>query len=90
MEPAESSRRCRANLIQPAQLHRNDFAFSAVWPRLARSSVLTSSGLVVGVFQGRSIFLKDAATVRDGPAEVSTHVRHGWGPSLAASRPSLA
>ena len=37
--------------------------------------------LVVGVFQDRPVFLKDVATVRDGPAEVATYVRHGWGPA---------
>lgn len=37
--------------------------------------------LVVGVFSARSVFLKDVATVHDGPAEVSGYVRHGWGPA---------
>ena len=37
--------------------------------------------LVVGVFQGRPVFLKDVATVRDGPSEVVSYVRHGWGPA---------
>ena len=37
--------------------------------------------LVVGVFNNRPVFLKDVATVRDGPAEVTTYVRHGWGPA---------
>lgn len=37
------------------------------------------SALVVGVFQGRPVFLKDVARVLDGPAEVSSYVRHGWG-----------
>lgn len=37
------------------------------------------SELVVGVFQDRPVFLKDVATVLDGPAEVSNYVRHGWG-----------
>ena len=37
--------------------------------------------LVVGVFQDRPVFLKDVATVSDGPAEVVNYVRHGWGPA---------
>jgi multidrug efflux pump subunit AcrB len=37
--------------------------------------------LVVGVFDGRPVFLKDVATVRDGPDEVNSYVRHGWGPA---------
>jgi len=37
--------------------------------------------LVVGVFNGRPVFLKDVATVSDGPAEVTTYLHHGWGPA---------
>ena len=37
--------------------------------------------LVVGVFDGRPVFLKDVATVEDGPEEIASYVRHGWGPA---------
>jgi multidrug efflux pump subunit AcrB len=37
--------------------------------------------LVVGVFDGVPVFLKDVATVQDGPDEVANYVRHGWGPA---------
>ncbi len=37
--------------------------------------------LVVGVFNGSPVFLKDAAIIHDGPDEVSNYVRHGWGPA---------
>ena len=37
--------------------------------------------LVVGVFDGRPVFLKDVAQVADGPDEVANYVRHGWGPA---------
>ncbi len=37
--------------------------------------------LVVGVFSGRPVFLKDVADVSDGPDEVTSYVRHGWGPA---------
>jgi multidrug efflux pump subunit AcrB len=37
--------------------------------------------LVVGVFGGSPVFLKDVATVEDGPEEVANYVRHGWGPA---------
>jgi multidrug efflux pump subunit AcrB len=37
--------------------------------------------LVVGVFDSVPVFLKDVATVEDGPAEVAHYVRHGWGPA---------
>lgn len=37
--------------------------------------------LVVGVFDGSPVFLKDVANVEDGPAEITNYVRHGWGPA---------
>lgn len=37
------------------------------------------SALVVGVFQGHPVYLKEVARVVDGPAEISSYVRHGWG-----------
>ncbi len=37
--------------------------------------------LVVGVFDGRPVFLKDVAQIEDGPDEVANYVRHGWGPA---------
>jgi multidrug efflux pump subunit AcrB len=37
--------------------------------------------LVVGVFDGRPVFLKDVAQVEDEPDEVAGYVRHGWGPA---------
>src|SRR5262245_3622538 len=37
--------------------------------------------LVVGVFNGRPVFLKDVAQVEDGPDETAGYVRHGWGPA---------
>ncbi|MEZ6105319.1 MAG: efflux RND transporter permease subunit [Pirellulaceae bacterium] len=37
--------------------------------------------LVIGVYDSRPVFLKDVATLRDGPEEVESYVRHGWGPA---------
>lgn len=37
--------------------------------------------LVIGVFDGQLVFLKDVARVEDGPEEVTNYVRHGWGPA---------
>src|SRR6188472_1255566 len=37
--------------------------------------------LVVSVFDGRPVFLKDVAQVEDGPDETAGYVRHGWGPA---------
>lgn len=43
--------------------------------------------LVVGVYQNRPVFLKDVATVRDGADEVTSYVRHGWGPARGFEAP---
>lgn len=43
------------------------------------SSVAALDDVVVGVFDGRPVFLKDVADVRDGAAEIANYVRHGWG-----------
>lgn len=37
--------------------------------------------LVIGVFGDRPVFLKDVANVVDGPEEIASYVRHGWGPA---------
>lgn len=37
--------------------------------------------LVVGVFDGQLVFLKDISRIDDGPEETSSYVRHGWGPA---------
>jgi multidrug efflux pump subunit AcrB len=37
--------------------------------------------LVVSVFDGAPVFLKDVASVEDGPEEVASYVRHSWGPA---------
>jgi multidrug efflux pump subunit AcrB len=37
--------------------------------------------LVVRVFDGQPVFLKDVARIDDGPEEIATYVRHGWGPA---------
>ena len=39
------------------------------------------SVMVIGVFDGRPVFLKDVARIDDGPEEVVNYVRHGWGPA---------
>ncbi|HCE44881.1 MAG TPA: AcrB/AcrD/AcrF family protein [Lentisphaeria bacterium] len=37
--------------------------------------------IVVGVFDGRPVFLKDVAEISDGPDEVASYVRYGHGPA---------
>ncbi|MBS0261113.1 MAG: efflux RND transporter permease subunit [Planctomycetes bacterium] len=45
------------------------------------SSAAQLRDLVVGVFDGRPVYLKDVARIEDGPEEVASYVRHGWGPA---------
>jgi multidrug efflux pump subunit AcrB len=46
--------------------------------------------LVVGVFNHAPVFLKDVANIVDGPDEISSYVRHGWGPAKGFSdRPDV-
>jgi multidrug efflux pump subunit AcrB len=44
--------------------------------------------LVVSVYADRPVFLKDIATIDDGPAEVVSYVRMGWGPAWNLPRES--
>ena len=37
--------------------------------------------LMVGVYQGRPVYLRDVAEVTDGPDELSTYTRFGFGPA---------
>ena len=37
--------------------------------------------LVVAVSADRPVYLKDVATIVDGPEEATSYVRHGWGPA---------
>jgi len=37
--------------------------------------------LVIGVFDEQPVFLDDVARVDDGPEEIASYVRHGWGPA---------
>lgn len=70
-----------SNVTLPAgEFTRSDVAFQveAGMP-LTRSADLGQ--LVMGVSDGRPVFLKDVAEVRDGPAETTDYVRHGWGPA---------
>jgi multidrug efflux pump subunit AcrB len=80
--PLEVERAIRgANLTVPAgQFTRGDAAYAA---EAGMDSVRPEqlAAIVVGVSQGRPVFLRDVARVKDGPAEVANYVRHGWGPA---------
>ncbi len=51
----------------------------SVSPHLIDPSQLPE--VVVGTSDQRPIFLKDVATIHDGPDEVRSYTRHGWGPA---------
>ncbi|MEQ1827785.1 MAG: efflux RND transporter permease subunit [Pirellula sp.] len=72
-----------SNVASPtATISRRDQSFEvAVKPHL--HSEADVGELVVGVFDGRPVFLKDVAVVKDGPDETSDYVRHGWGAARA-------
>ncbi len=48
-------------------------------------SVDDVENLVVSVFDGKPVYLKDVATVLDGPAEVTSYTWHGYGPAREES-----
>jgi multidrug efflux pump subunit AcrB len=88
--------RLQAYSLSPLEIERSLVAANVTVPggeftqsdavrRVDAGLVLRSAGqavdLVVGVFGGRPVFLKDVAVVHDGPAEVTSYVRHGWGPA---------
>lgn len=76
-----------ANVIQPAgEFTRND-AVVRVEGGLAVDSPERLPELVVGVYQERPVYLKDVASLRDGPDEVVSYVRHGWGPARGFEAP---
>ena len=76
-----------ANVTHPAgDFTRNDAVIRVVGG-IAADRPERLGELVVGVFQGRPVFLKDVATVRDGPDEVASYVRHGWGPARGFEAP---
>lgn len=70
-----------ANITLPAgDFTKGDATFS-VEAGLGITNPQQLRNLVVGVFLDRPVFLKDVATVRDGPDEMTTMMRHGWGPA---------
>lgn len=70
-----------SNVVLPAgDATRDDrrMTFAAGTGTLAPHSL---GELVVGVFDDRPVFLRDVATIGDGPEEIASYVRHGWGPA---------
>jgi multidrug efflux pump subunit AcrB len=82
VSPLEIRRAIQAtNIRQTAGQIRNDDRLIRIEAGQPFTDPRQLSDLVVGVFNGRPVFLKDVATIEDGPDEVSSYVRHGWGPA---------
>jgi len=82
VSPLEIQRAIRAaNVRQTAGDFRSQDRLIQVEAGQPFSSARQLRELVVNVFDGRPVFLKDVADVEDGPEEVANYVRHGWGPA---------
>ena len=88
LSPLEVQRSIQgANVTHPAgSFTRNDTVVT-VEGGVAADRPERLADLVVGVFKDRPVFLKDVATVKDGPDEVTSYVRHGWGPARGFEAP---
>ena len=70
-----------ANVRQTAGDFRSQDRVIRVEAGAAFENARQLGDLVLGVFDGHPVFLKDVAAVEDGPEEVESYVRHGWGPA---------
>jgi multidrug efflux pump subunit AcrB len=70
-----------ANVRQTAGEFRSQDRTIRVEAGAAFENARQIGDLVLGVFDGHPVFLKDVAAVEDGPEEVESYVRHGWGPA---------
>jgi len=69
------------NVTATAGDFARDDTFVRVEVGRAFGSARELAELVVGVSGDRPVFLKDVATIQDGPEELAGFVRHGWGPA---------
>lgn len=87
VSPLELERAIRAtNVRQSAGDFRTSDELIRVEAGQSFADVRQLRDLVVGVFAGQPVFLKDVARIEDGPDEVSSYVRHGWGPARGFTR----
>ena len=70
-----------ANVRQTAGDYRSEDQLIRVETGSPLDDARAAADLVVGVFDSRPVFLEDVAAVEDGPEEISSYVRHGWGPA---------
>jgi multidrug efflux pump subunit AcrB len=71
--------------ITSGQFERNDEVYQVdAGTAFTRADQLRE--LVVAVSDGLPVYLRDVATIRDGPEEATSYVRHGWGPARGFDR----
>lgn len=67
-----------------AQMESGSFDGADQWMRVEAGPFLRDAGevrdLMVGVHDGRPVYLRDIADIRDGPDEITTYTRLGFGP----------
>ena len=68
-----------ANAASPAGSFTRNDQVVRVEARGGLTSAAQLGDVVVGVFDGRPVFLKDVARLSDGSQEVANYTRHGWG-----------
>ncbi len=84
--PAEIERAIRgANVSVPAGAFSRQDAEARVDAGRAMVRPEDLGDIVVGVGQGRPVFLKDVARIEDGPSEPVQYVRYGRGPAWDAT-----
>lgn len=70
-----------SNVLAPSGALRQRDAEASVRAGLAVRDAAQFGALVVGVSEGRPVFLREVARIEDGPSERASYVRHGWGPA---------
>ena len=68
----------------PAAVSRNNYSYQVQTGGFL-SDVQDIGGLVVGVYNGRPVYLRDVARVSDGPGDPTNYVLFGTGPAAAES-----
>jgi len=82
VSPLEVQRAIQAaNVRARAGSFRSQDRVLEVETGLPLDTAASIESLVVGVFDAHPVFLKDVASVVDGPDEIANYVRHGWGPA---------
>jgi len=84
LEVAEALVGQNVNLPAGSIRHENREIAVDVGPFFQRPDEIRRA--VVGVFQGRPVYVKDVAEVVDGPGEVTSYTRIGFGPAVGTHR----